>query len=113
MKNMLTRNLFKQFYELKFMNKCPSCGGNLEKKKGKENTRCSKCKLNYKGSEDYNFLIVIYIIVVLLLFIFNKGYLNFLGLIISFISMEIMVIIINFYNFVKYEKSKMLKKSHK
>ena len=83
---------------------------NLEKKKERE-YKMFKCKLNYKGLKTIIFNSNI--IVVLLLFILNKGYLNFLGLIISFISMEIMVIIINFYNFVKYEKSKMQKKSHK
>ena len=113
MNKMLKKNKFKQFYELKFMNKCPNCGSNLEKKKEKNNISCLKCKSNYKGHEDYNFLIVIYIVVAVSLFIFNNGFLNILGLIISFITMKLMVILINFYNFIKYEESKTKKKSHK
>lgn len=103
---MKTKSMFKQFYELKFMNICPGCGGSLEKKKGKKTIRCSRCKINYKGYEDYNFMIVIYIVAALLIFIFNKGYLNILGLIVSFISMQVMVILINYYSFIKYEESK-------
>ena len=99
-------NKFNKFYELKFKNKCPDCGGNLEKKKAKKTIRCTECKINYKGYEDYNFLIVLYILVAILLFIFNKGYLNILGLIISFITMEVMIILINFYTFIKYEEYK-------
>ena len=48
-------NKFNKFYELKFKNKCPDCGGNLEKKKAKKTIRCTECKINYKGYEDYNF----------------------------------------------------------
>lgn len=109
---MSIKYYLKMFYQLKFVNKCPECYGDLEKKKGKKTIRCIKCKTNYKGFEDYNFLMVLYIVGALLLFIFNKGYLNILGLIISFITMELMIILINFYNFVKYEKSKYKRKGH-
>ena len=30
-------NKFNKFYELKFKNKCPDCGGNLEKESQKDN----------------------------------------------------------------------------
>ncbi len=109
---MTTKDKINKFYQLKFMNKCPECGGNLEKKKGKKTIRCIKCKTNYKGYEDYNFLIVLYIIVALLTFILNKGYLNVLGLIISFITIEIMKLLVNFYNFIKYEETKYRRKGH-
>ncbi len=110
---MKIKESFKKFYQLKFMNKCPECGSNLEKKKDKKTIRCVKCKLNYKGHEDYNFLIVLYIVVAILLFIFNKGYLNILGLVVSFVTMEIMILLFNFYTFIKYEETKYRRKGQK
>ncbi|MGI6608168.1 MAG: hypothetical protein ACOX1F_04230 [Erysipelotrichaceae bacterium] len=110
---MINKDKLKRFYNLKFINRCPDCGGILKNKKEIKTVQCLKCKADFRGYEDYNFLILLYIITILLIFVFNKGYLHITGLILSFVTIEIIKLVVNLYQFIKYEDNKNKRKGRK